>query len=83
METKLTLSMDERVIKNAKEFAKKNHTSLSQMIEDYFLKLTQKDKSLEKDEISVAVKNLSGVLELPENFDYKKDRSDHLVMKYK
>ena len=83
METKLTLSMDERVIKKAKEFAKKNHTSLSQMIEGYFLKLTQKDKSLEKDEISVAVKNLSGVLELPENFDYKKDRSDHLVKKYK
>ena len=83
MEAKLTLSMDERVIKKAKEFAKKNHTSLSQMIEDYFLKLTQKDRSLEKEEISAAVKNLSGVLQLPENFDYKKDRGDHLAKKYK
>ena len=83
METKLTLSMDEVVIKKAKEFAKKNHTSLSQMIEDYFSNLTKKERNHDKDEISPLVKNLSGVLQLPDNFDFKKDRIKYLDKKYK
>ncbi|MFI5196389.1 MAG: DUF6364 family protein [Chitinophagales bacterium] len=83
METKLTLSMDEVVIKKAKEFAKKNHTSLSQMIENYFSNLTKKERNNDKDEISPLVKSLSGVLQLPDNFDFKKDRIKYLDKKYK
>ena len=83
MEAKLTLSMDEAVIKKAKEFAKKNHTSLSQMIEDYFLALTKKEKKNDKDEVSPLVKSLSGVLQLPDYFDFKADRIKHLDKKNK
>jgi hypothetical protein len=83
METKLTLSMDEAVIKKAKEFAKKNHISLSKMIEDYFSNLTKKEKASQKEEISPLVKSLSGVLELPDSFDYKKNRIKYLEEKYK
>ena len=36
MGAKLTLKIDERVIKSAKRFAKLHHTSLSKMTENYF-----------------------------------------------
>jgi len=83
METKLTLSMDAEVIKRAKEFAKKNQTSLSQLIENYFSNLTMKEKKDGKEEISASVKSLSGILQLPQNFDYKKDREQYIQEKYK
>ena len=83
METKLTLSMDEGVIKKAKEFARENHTSLSQIIENYFISLTRKDKANDKEDISPLVKSLSGVLQLPGNFDHKKERIKYLEEKYK
>jgi len=37
MDTKLTLVMDEAVIKTVKSYAKKRHTSLSKMVERYFV----------------------------------------------
>lgn len=83
MDTKLTLSLDESVIKKAKVFAKKNHTSLSQIIEHYLADLTRKEKATDDMEISPLVKNLSGVLQLPDKFDYKADRTKYLEEKYK
>ncbi len=83
MEAKLTLSMDALVIKRAKEFAKKNQTSLSQLIEDYFTNLTKKEKGNDKEDISPLVRDLSGVLKLPNDFDFKKDRTHHLDKKNK
>ena len=83
MEAKLTLSMNSEVIKNAKDFAKKNHTSLSQLVEDYFTNLSQKGKTNKDQAISPLVKSLSGVLHTPANFDYKKDRTDYLEKKHK
>jgi hypothetical protein len=83
MEAKLTLSMDAEVIKRAKEFAKNNQTSLSQLIENYFSNLTNKELKPQKDNISSTVKSLSGILHLPKNFDHKKDREEYLRKKYK
>ena len=83
MDTKLTLSIDEAVIKKAKEFAKKNHTSLSQLFENYLSNLTNKQKDNDKEEISPLVKGLSGVLKVPANFDPKKERTKYLENKYK
>jgi hypothetical protein len=83
MEAKLTLSMDENVIKKARDFAKKNHTSLSRMIEDYFSNLTKKEAKVDVDELSPLVKSLSGILNLPDDFDFKKDRTNYLQKKYK
>jgi len=83
MDTKLTLSVDKMVIKKAKAFAKKNHTSLSQLFENYLSNLTSKQASPEAEEISPLVKSLSGVLKLPADFDYKKDRTKFLEQKYR
>ncbi len=73
--------MDESVITKAKAFAKKNHTSLSQVIENYLTDITRKGE--DNTDISPLVKSLSGVLNLPDNFDPKKDRTKYLREKYK
>jgi hypothetical protein len=83
METKLTLSMNAEVIKKAKDFAKKHHISLSKLAEDYFAVITAKEKTKTKKEVSPLVRQLSGVLQLPANFDLKKDRLKHLQEKHK
>jgi protease II len=40
METKLTLSLDKEIIEQAKKYAKKQRTSLSKIVENYFYYLT-------------------------------------------
>jgi len=82
METKLTLRLNDRVIERAKVYAKKQRISLSKMIESYLDSLT-KEKSNEKDpEITPFIKSLSGVIDLPSDFDYKKEYRDYLTEKY-
>ncbi len=83
MDVRFTLSIDDDIIKKAKEFAKKNNTSLSQLIENYLSEVTQKDTHSTAIEISPLVKSLSGVLDLPHNFNHKKDITQHLQEKYK
>ncbi len=81
MDVKLTLSMDEAVIKRAKTFAQQNHTSLSQVIENYLSNLTA-DKGENNDNLSPLVKSLSGVLRMPDDYNYKEDRSKYLTKKH-
>lgn len=81
METKLTLRLDNNVIERAKNYAQNHKISLSKMIESYLDSIT-KQKS-EKIEITPFVESLSGVIELPSDYDYKKDYSDYIIKKYK
>jgi hypothetical protein len=46
METKLTLSLDKDIIEKAKIYAKNKHTSLSNIVENYFYFLTSSDKKI-------------------------------------
>jgi hypothetical protein len=79
MNTKLTLNIDQTVIEDAKFYAKNNRVSLSKLIENYLLSLTQKED--EKCKISPLVESLTGVINLDKN-DYKKEYSDYLSKKY-
>ncbi len=80
MDTKLTIKLDNEVISRAKKYAQNRKTSLSKMIES-FLDSVTKDET-DDIEITPLVKSLSGVVRLPENFDYKKERADFLIKKY-
>ena len=82
MDKKLTLSLNKRIIERAKRYAKNNNTSLSKMIEAYFDSLTSEDETMDI-KITPLVKSLSGVVELPKDFDYKKSRSKHLQKKHR
>jgi hypothetical protein len=83
MDKKLTLSLNQRVIEKAKKYAKLHRTSLSKMIEAYFDSLTSKQE--EEDEIKTTplVESLCGVIQLPEDFNYKKERTKYLLEKHK
>ena len=83
MDTKLTLSLDETVISKAKQYAKKNKTSLSSLIENYLGQLTRKEKAT-KEEISPLVKDLIGVIKRPISKKQRRDEyTDYLKKKYK
>ncbi len=81
MNTKLTINLKQHVIEKAKEYAKSNRTSLSKIIENHLQKITGKNDLDEK--ITPLVKSLSGIINLPKDFDHKKNYADHLITKYK
>ncbi len=81
MDIKLTLKLQQQIIEKAKDYAKTHRTSLSKLIESYLHKITA-DNS-EKEKISPLVKSLSGILELPADYDHKTEYADFLSKKYK
>lgn len=81
MDTKLTLRLDDRVIERAKTYARSHKISLSKMIESYLDSLTS--KKVEEASITPLVESLSGVIDLPADFDYKKEYGSYLEEKYK
>ena len=79
MTTKLTLSLDSKVIGKAKRFAKKKGTSLSRLVEDHL----RKTVTLIKPEKKRSIKELSGILgPSPSNFNYKGAITDYLIEKH-
>lgn len=83
METKLTLRLNENVIERAKIYARNHKISLSKMIESYLDSVTRQKKEGEKTSITPLVESLSGVIELPADYDYKKEYRNYLEEKYK
>ena len=83
METKLTLRLNDNVIERAKKYAQKHKTSLSKMLETYLDSLTNEQNKDKNNTITPLVKSLSGVVQLPADFDYKKNYSEFLDKKYK
>lgn len=80
--TKLTLLLDEKVIKDAKKIAKRNRTSLSKMASDYFSSLSayRADKF---DDLPI-LREISGVLYGCEPAKgVKKSYREHLRKKHK
>ena len=81
MDTKLTLKLDKEIINQAKLYAESKKISLSKLIESYLQMLTKENSN--SDNISPLVESLSGVIELPENYEDKDDYADYLKQKYK
>lgn len=82
MDKKLTLSLNQRVIEKAKKYARLHQTSLSKMIEAYFDSLTTKSDDEFSIKTTPLVESLCGVIELPEDFDYKEERARYLSEKH-
>jgi hypothetical protein len=83
METKLTLRLNDNVIKRAKVYARNHKISLSKMIESYLDNITTQREEKKENSITPLVESLSGVIDLPVDFDYKKEYGDYLAEKYK
>lgn len=82
MNTKLTLTIEQAVIKKAKKYARKKGRSLSDIIESYLKAITM-DEPLVDIEIAPLTKSLKGSFKAPADFDYKKELSKGLSEKYR
>jgi hypothetical protein len=74
--SKLTLSVDEKVIERAKRFAEKRGTSVSRLVEQY-LDLLARPPKLKED--PPVLRQLRGILKKGDSKDYRR----HLVEKYR
>lgn len=81
MTTKLTLTLDDKVIKGAKRYARAKGRSVSELVESYFKSLTEPDKEASS-EFSPSVKSLMGSFKAPANFNYKKILKDEKRRKF-
>ena len=81
METKLTLKLNNNSIARAKKYVSQIGTSLSAIVEDFFDNLTVNENKSEFS-YSPLVNELSGIIHLEEDFDYKSDYTSYLDKKY-
>ena len=79
MQTKLTLSVDVSVIERAKRYAKRTGRSLSELVEHYLDTLTHEEVT---EDLSPRLKNIVGVVQLPEDFDEDKILREALERKH-
>jgi hypothetical protein len=77
METKLTLKLDQAVIKSAKKYAENNNRSLSKLVEDYFKNLSE--ENIREEEYPPLIKKISGIIS---ESDLKKLSKDDDRVKY-
>jgi len=83
MNTKLTLTIEQEVIKRAKEYAKDKNRSLSDIVENYLKILTKEEQKEEAKKHNPVVKSLKGAFKMPKrDMDYKKELRDILEKKY-
>jgi predicted CopG family antitoxin len=80
MTTKLTLTVEEEVIKKAKSYAKHTGRSLSELIERYLETLIDEHKDTRQ--LSPKLKKLVGSVKLPADFDEKKELDTYFQNKH-
>ncbi|HVW16399.1 MAG TPA: DUF6364 family protein [Mucilaginibacter sp.] len=81
MTTKLTLTIEDKVIDSAKKYARQKGKSLSDIVENYLKSIATPEITVEQ--LSPKVARLKGVIKLPEDFDYKKEIGNILTKKYR
>lgn len=81
MYTELTLHIDSSLVEQAKQYAEEHGSSLSQLVAEYFAKLTTKAENAEvfENELPPITRSLVGILKVseydPEDFSrYLEDR---------
>lgn len=81
MKTKLTLRLDDALIKRAKKKAKQKGTSVSQMVADYFALIETEEQSPSKQKLPPITSSLSGILKSKQvqEEDYKKHLEDKFL----
>jgi hypothetical protein len=81
MNTKLTLTIEQTIIEQAKKYANGTGRSLSDIVENYLKALTRED-DVESIALTPIVKSLKGSFKTPESSDYKKELAKRLTEKY-
>ncbi|SHG06102.1 hypothetical protein SAMN05444483_104273 [Salegentibacter echinorum] len=83
MNTKLTLTIEQEIIKRAKKYAKDKNRSLSDIIENYLKVLTKEEQKVKAKKLNPIVKSLKGSFKMPKtDMEYKKELRNRLEEKY-
>jgi hypothetical protein len=82
MVTKLTLTLDKNVIEQAKKFAADHGNSLSELVENYFKLLVEKDDLQALPKESKRVQRLKGILKTSKSIDYKTILEEEILKKH-
>jgi len=83
MSGKLTLSINQTVIEEAKKYAKSSGKSLSSIVEEYLKSLAMKEEKSNRNKTLKLVRELKGSVKIPEDFtSYKEILEDALIDKY-
>ncbi len=82
MNTKLTLTIEKKVIEIAKAYAKDKGQSLSEIVENYFKFIAEDRVNTDEQQLSPKVKKLRGVIKVEDDFDYKEILTEELSKKY-
>jgi len=81
MNTKLTLTIEQSVIEKAKRYARERERSLSDLIENYLIALTN-ENAIGDENVSPTIAQLRGSFKMPKDFDYKKELAESLSKKF-
>jgi hypothetical protein len=82
MNSKLTLTVNESVVRKAKRYAKKEKRTLSDIVENYLNILTNDENIESDDEPTSVIELLRGSFKLPADFDYRIELDKRLSEKY-
>lgn len=80
MATKLTLTVEEKIIKKATAYAELTGRSLSELVENYLDALVAEEKDI--NQISPKLQKIIGVVKLPQHFDEKKELTTYFNKKH-
>ena len=83
MNKKLTLSLDEATIDQAKHYAERNRQSLSEMVENYFRYLTQTTRvpPIAKASSRGLLVDLQGIISVPHSLNEKVEYREYRARK--
>lgn len=83
MSSKLTLSISQQVIEEAKHYARSQGKSLSNIVEEYLKSLTSSESENKTENLSDIIKELKGSVKTPKDFkSYKETLEDALIEKH-
>ena len=82
MDTILTLNIDQNVVENVEIYAKYTQKSISQLVEEYLLSISSESMADNNELLGPITKQLTGIIELKNNINYKDILADTLVEKY-
>lgn len=81
MATKLTLTVEGRIIEKAKSYAKQTGRSLSELVENYLGTLVEEENK-DLRQVSPKLAKIIGSVKLPDDFDEKKELGAYFEKKH-
>ena len=87
MNTKLTLSLDKKIIERSKKYAAAHNRSLSDLVEAYLRAITEsksetKSVNVQIPEMTDKVRKLRGSFKVPPGLDYKEVIREQIIKKH-